>query len=358
MATKALFLYTELAPYVLACMRTLVEDHNVEIQLVRWPVNKEAPFELSFGPGIHVHERRALDQTALLRLVAQVAPDITFCSGWVDKGYIAACRSLRAQGKPTVMCSDTAWRGDVRQLAAVIAARFWIKGVFSHAWVTGVAQAEYARKLGFPPEHIREGFYAADVHRFAPLARQFAVLKAARYPHRFLCVARYIPTKGHQYLCDAFAALCQEGLAGDWELWISGAGELFDAVKDSPSGRHGRIKHLGFVQAEAMPELMAQCGVFVLPSTFEPWGVVVQEQACAGLPMILSDAVGAAERFLKNGINGDLFKAGDGAALKQALRTMILRSDAELRAMGERSAEIGASWDPAGWARTAISFRA
>ena len=315
---RFLFLYTELAPYVLACLKALVEKHDVEVHLVRWPVNAEAPFELDFPVRFKVYERGAVDDESLVRLVQALKPDIAFASGWVDKGYLAACRELRKQGKPTVMCSDTAWRGDVRQVAAAIAARFWIKGTFSHAWVTGEAQANYAGKLGFAEEAVRTGFYSADVDRFAPLAARFAALKAERYPHRLLCVARYIPTKGHQYLCDAFADLCATGEAADWELWIAGTGELHDEVRNSPSGRHERIKHLGFVQPEGMPEILAQCGVFVLPSTYEPWGVVVQEHACAGFPLLLSHAVGAAERFLVEGKNGHGFTAGDKASLKKA----------------------------------------
>ncbi len=353
---SVLILYTELAPYVLACLKALVDRHDVEVHLVRWAVNKEAPFELAFSDRVHVHQREELDEAGLLKLAAELRPDIAFVSGWVDKGYLAVCRQLRALGKPTVMCSDTAWRGDVRQVAAAIAARFWIKTVFSHAWVTGEAQATYARKLGFSSEVTRTGFYSADVDRFAPLAGQFAALKATRYPHRFLCVARYIPTKGQQYLCDAFAELCASGEAGDWELWIAGTGELHEQVKNSVSGRHKRIKHLGFVQAESFPEVMAQCGVFVLPSTYEPWGVVVQEHACAGFPLLLSSAVGAAERFLSEDVNGYNFEAGNVASLKSAMRKMIRHEDGELRTMGASSAGSAARWNPGEWARTAMSF--
>lgn len=356
MATKALFLYTELAPYVLACLKALVEDHGVEVHLVRWPVNAEAPFELDLPKGLKLYERDGVADETLVRLVQALKPDIAFASGWVDKGYLGACREIRKQGKPAVMCSDTAWRGDMRQVAAAVAARFWIPGTFSHAWVTGAAQAAYARKLGFPEAAVRTGFYAADVPRFAPLAQRFAALKATTYPHRLLCVARYIPTKGHQYLCDAFAELCSEGVTGDWELWIAGTGELEDDVRNSPSGRHARIRHLGFIQPDAMPELMAQCGLFVLPSTYEPWGVVVQEHACAGFPLLLSSAVGASERFLREGINGYRFEAGNKQELKKALAFVMHRSDQDLRGMGERSARIGAEWDPRAWARTAMTF--
>jgi glycosyltransferase involved in cell wall biosynthesis len=354
--TKFLFLYTELAPYFLACVDRLVQDHDAEVHIVRWPVNAEAPFNLRFAERVQVYDRADHTDDALLGLVNTIDPDIAFASGWVDKGYLRCCRALRRKGKPTVICSDTAWRGDLRQLAATIAARLWLKRTFTHAWVTGATQYRYARKLGFDGTRISTGFYSADVDRFSSLAEQFSASKKNRFPHRFLCVARYIPTKGHQLLCDAFAELCDTGSTGDWELWIAGAGELQEQVMRSASGRHPSIKHLGFVQADAMPTVMAQCGVFVLPSTYEPWGVVVHEHACAGFPLLLSSAVGARERFLQEGKNGLVFDAGSKEALKTAMVGIMKRSDAELINMATRSAGLGAAWHPGAWSRTAIDI--
>lgn len=351
-----LVLYTELAPYVLACLNAFVEAADIELHLVRWPVNKEAPFDLDFHPRITVHERTALNDARLLALALRIMPHMVIASGWVDKGYLKVCQAMRKRGAVTVMSFDTAWRGGAKQWANMLLAPTWLPRTYSHAWVTGEAQANYAHRLGLAADRVRTGFYSADTSFFVPLGERLLAERASSWPHRFLCVARYIPTKGHQLLCDAFAELCDAGEAGDWELWLVGTGELHEQVMSSPAGRHPRIKHLGFKQAEEMNEVVAKSGAFVLPSTYEPWGVVVQEHACAGLPLLLSSAVGAAERFLVEGENGHRFIAGDKETLKTMLRMFILSSDAELRAMGRRSAELGRAWSPAEWARSAIEF--
>lgn len=353
---RILFLYTELAPYFLACADRLVKDHGVEVHIVRRPVNREAPFAMRVPEGVQLHERSALTGKALIDLARDLKPAAVFCSGWVDKGYLAACRAMRRLGTPTIMCFDTAWVGDLRQEMAVLLARFWLPRTFSHAWVTANPQALYARKLGFRNSRIRKGAYSAAVDRFAPLFDRFKNAKAAAFPHRFLCVARYIATKGHQDLCDAFDALCREGRAGDWELWFAGTGDLYDQVTTSPSGANPRILHLGFVQPAETPAIIEQCGVFVLPSTFEPWGVVVHEYAAAGMPLVLSHRVGAAEMFLVEGENGQRFPAGDVAGLKKALQWIISRHDADLAHMGERSAAVARGWDPGRWAQVAMDF--
>lgn len=351
-----LVLYTELAPYVLACLNALVEAADADIHLVRWPVNKEAPFALRFHQRIAVHERATLTDEGLVALVHRLAPRLVIASGWVDKGYLKAATAAKRGGAVSVIALDTAWRGHWRQWANAIAARWRLRRAFSHAWVTGQAQARYAERLGFAPRRIRTGFYAADTALFLPWGERLLAARAAAWPHRLLCVARYIPTKGQQLLCDAFAELCDAGEAGDWELWLAGTGDRFEQVKGSPSGKHARIQHLGFKQPEEMEAIVARCGAFVLPSTYEPWGVVVHEHACSGLPLVLSSAVGAGERFLVEGENGFRFIAGNKDSLKAALRMLMLSSDEELKAMGRRSMALGRAWSPEAWAGTAVEL--
>lgn len=353
-----LVLYTELAPYVLACLNALVEMADADIHLVRWPVNKEAPFDLAFHPRITVHERASLTDEALVELARSLRPQLVITSGWVDAGYLKAGAAAKAQGAVSVIALDTAWRGHWKQWANALVSRARLHRSFSHAWVTGEAQSVYASRLGFPQRQIRKGFYSADTARFLPIGERLLQERETAWPHRFLCVARYIPTKGQQLLCDAFAELCDAEEAGDWELWLAGTGEHFEQVKASPSGRHARITHLGFKQPQEMEAVLDDCGAFVLPSTYEPWGVVVHEHACTGLPLLLSSAVGAAERFLVEGENGQRFIAGDRNSLKTMMRKLILTSDDELRAMGKRSMALGKAWSPDAWARTALELMA
>ncbi|MFM9005417.1 MAG: glycosyltransferase, partial [Flavobacteriales bacterium] len=110
------------------------------------------------------------------------------------------------------------------------------------------------------------------------------------------------------------------------------------------------IIHHGFMQPNAMLEFMQTGNAFVLPSTFEPWGVVVHEFAAAGYPLVLSDAVGAAEAFLKEGINGYLFQAGNMQQLQYALRRLMAHTPEELESMGASSRALAGGITPKTWA--------
>jgi glycosyltransferase involved in cell wall biosynthesis len=83
--------------------------------------------------------------------------------------------------------------------------------------------------------------------------------------------------------------------------------------------------------------------VFALLSEREPWAVVVNEAAACGLPLVLSDRVGAAHDLLHDGENGRLVAAGGVAAAAAALRE--LAAEPELRqAQGARSRELARDW--------------
>ena len=61
------------------------------------------------------------------------------------------------------------------------------------------------------------------------------------------------------------------------------------------------------------------CNVFVLPSTFEPWGLVVNEAMASGFPVIVSDKVGARYDLVLNKNTGFVFKSGDAVDLSDKM---------------------------------------
>jgi glycosyltransferase involved in cell wall biosynthesis len=83
--------------------------------------------------------------------------------------------------------------------------------------------------------------------------------------------------------------------------------------------------------------------VLVLPSVFEPWGLVINEVMNAGRAVVVSDQVGCGPDLVKNGENGYVFTAGDIAGLRAAL-DKVLSHQAKCRALGRKSLEIIEQW--------------
>src|SRR5262249_36569992 len=83
------------------------------------------------------------------------------------------------------------------------------------------------------------------------------------------------------------------------------------------------IEYAGFQAPEALPEFFARAHVFVLPSRYDGWGVVVNQALAAGLPVICSDAVGAGHDLVMDEVNGLKFSVGDATALAERMRRFL-----------------------------------
>ncbi len=343
---KFVFLYTEIAEYFLACCKELAK--HGEVHVIRWPVNKEAPFEFNTHQ-IKLYQKNDYSFQQLQSLIKNINPNIIICSGWVDKDYLKLTK-LYFKKIPTVMSCDTHWKGNLKQRLATIISRFTLLKIFSHAWVPGKIQQQYVLNLGFKPQNIETGFYSCDLTHFEDIYQTQKALKEKEFPKRFLYVGRYYDFKGINELWQAFIQL-QEEQKNDWELWCLGVGDITPI-------EHPKIKHFGFIQPKDLAHYTSQTGVFILPSRFEPWGVVVHEFTASGFPIILSSAVGAKEAFLQQGKNGFEFEAQNIVSLKNAMKKMIELSDEQLIQMGKHSHQLAQQISPTTWANSILKILA
>ena len=345
---KIVFLYTELATYFLACIEKLLQYPDVEVHIVRWPVNKEAPFNFYFSNNVKIYDRNDYSSIGQLqKLISTIAPSVIYTSGWIDKGYLKICKHYKNK-IPVVVGLDTQWQGSIKQHILTLLSPFKILNYFTHCWVPGKLQYEYALRLGFKKEQILTGVYSCDFDLFHD---QYLANKKSRqdqFPERFIYVGRYIEHKGITDLWQAFIELQNES-PNDWELWCLGTGGIKPI-------EHQKIKHFGFVQPNELPKYIKETGVFVLPSHFEPWGVVVHEFAAAGFPIICSDQVGALTAFVEHNINGYVYEAGNTAELKNQLKKVMQLSDVELFEMGENSTKKAQKITPEIWSETLMKL--
>lgn len=339
------FLYTEIAEYFLACCNRLAA--HGEVHIIRWPVNKEAPFRFEADPKLKLYTKTDYTLPQLQDLVDSLKPDVLICSGWIDNDYLRISKRYFKK-IPTVMTCDTHWTGSLKQQLARVISRFTLLRTFSHAWVPGSIQRTYALKLGFDAERIHQGFYSCDLRFFNQVYHTQRPGKQAAFPKRFLYVGRYYGFKGIRELWQAFVEL-QEEQPCTWELWCLGAGDLEPV-------QHPNIRHFGFVQPKDLGTYTSQTGVFILPSRFEPWGVVVHEFAASGFPLLLSKQVGAGSAFLEEGVNGYGFAAGGVNHIKEQMKKVIALTDAQLLEMGRRSHERAQAISPDTWVNTLLGI--
>jgi len=216
-------------------------------------------------------------------------------------------------------------------------------------WLSRFARADYV----FPSESERQSF----LQRYARIpSRQTAVISNAvdlelfkpperlrrhepNHPLRVGFAGQWIARKGVDVLLQAWRALspslpnCELYIAGGPAVWknvtgISGAQELAGRVQDM---ERNRLLHcVGALPRSAMPVFWGAVDVAVVPSLYEPFGLVALEALACGVPVIAA-GVGGLKEILVDGQCGLLVPPGDAAALAQALHRLLADEALRLR---------------------------
>jgi len=334
---KILVLYEELALYLINGFNELASKSDCEILIISKKINSVAPFKFdNLHKNITIKEREGFSEEQLMDLSKKFKPNLVFLGGWIHKPYLKIIKALQSK---TIIAFDNQWQGNLRQILGSFYFRFTLKKYIHHAFVPGTQQAGFATKLGFKENEITKGLYCCDFDLFSSYAK---FKTEGTIPKRFLFVGRYAKEKGIEDLWKAFIEV-QNEKPSEWELWCLGKGEI-QAVQ------HPKIRHFGFLQPSEMDDIIKNTGVFVLPSSFEPWGVVVHEYASAGFPLLCSDKVGANDMFLSDNINGFVFNAGNISQLKEKLNKFTHMSNIELNGMAKKSFELASGLTTKKWA--------
>jgi glycosyltransferase involved in cell wall biosynthesis len=319
---------------------------------LKWDIPMLDGFEHEFlrntspDPGTH-HWRGLVNPTACER-ISTWAPDAVVVHGyshWTEQQVIVKLPRLGLRvvlrGESNLLRS----RPLPLRLAKQVTLRWLLRHVSAVASIGSLNRA-YWLHYGFPDEGIFLAPYTVDNTFFARRRDESRALASAWRSDMgiasgdpvVLFAAKLIPVKCCELLVRAFARGVEHGV-----LVIVGTGALeADLRALAQRLAPGRVHFTGFVNQSRMPAAYALGDVFVLPSAFEPWGLAVNEAMCLGLPVVVSDQVGAGPDLV-SGKNGWVFRSGDETALAAVLREACA-SPERLRAMGQNSIDRIASW--------------
>lgn len=106
-------------------------------------------------------------------------------------------------------------------------------------------------------------------------------------------------------------------------------------------GMGDRVRFLGFVNQSSLPGTYRTADVLVLPSSFEPFGLVVNEAFASGIPAICTTDCGAAGDLIRDGETGFTYPSGDVDALSGLLRRVSVDPELRIRLTRGARARIG-----------------
>jgi glycosyltransferase involved in cell wall biosynthesis len=267
---------------------------------------------------------------AVTGLVGSGKYRLVHLAGWGPKEMLAALVLARLRGIPTAVELDSFASPGQKRLKR-IAKTLLMPLLFrlpSHFLPGGQNQKQYLLDYGVDERRIRIAQMTVDVARISRHAAQQDAEKRQGIRKRlglaadafvFVYVGRLEPHKGVPDLLAAFQRLAAGRPA---QLAIVGDGSLQGLAREAERDVPG-VRTLGRLADEALLDAYSAADALVLPSLFEPWGLVVNEAMAAGLPVIASDRVGCAPDLVCAGETGLLFPAGDVDALRNAMQRLM-----------------------------------
>jgi glycosyltransferase involved in cell wall biosynthesis len=355
---RVVFVSPELTPYRSPLLDRVAASAEIDLTVIyaartvsarMWDVTPL--HEARFLDGVRVPGARGVLRhdypvtPGIFQLLREALPDCVVISGWSTFASQAALVWSRVHGVPYVLLVESHDRGPKRGWRRAVKQTL-VPPIVSGAasvLVVGSLARESVLSLGAVSERVRVFENTVDVSAFGDRA---GLLAGRRQSLRagfglsasdfvVVSVARLVPEKGLDTLIQAGARLSEPGLV----LLLVGDGSERGRLERLAGDLGVRAVFAGDRPWESVVEAYVAADAFALLSDRETWGVVVNEAAACGLPLVLSDRVGAAPDLLRDGENGFLVPARNVTAAAEALERLAGDLDQRLR-MGARSREI------------------
>lgn len=186
---------------------------------------------------------------------------------------------------------------------------------------------EHYRRLGCPERKLMISPYCVDTvvfqheerHRQELRARMRRELEIADDRIALLFSGKLCLRKSPDLLIEAVKRLPPEMLNRIELIFLGSGPEREKLAAAAAADSRIRAHFVGFHNQSRISPYYHAADLFVLPSNYETWGLVVNEALHHGLPCIVTEAVGCAADLIEPGITGEIAATGDAASLAAAI---------------------------------------
>ena len=206
---------------------------------------------------------------------------------------------------------------------------FWLRRLFvrraRHVFVVGRTAKKYILPMKVPDSKVSITPNAVDNGKYLDrclLLKGKRILLRKKHgvkknEHVFIHVGQFIERKKIGEIIEAFASLVESGAAV--RLILVGNGPLKSEIGQmcEKKGISDKVRIYGNLDFGPLCEIYALADTLILWGSDEAWGMVVNEAMCFGLPVIVSEEVGAKD--LVGSKVGIVVRKKDGAARKMAM---------------------------------------
>lgn len=262
--------------------------------------NNNYKFDIKFLHNGDSHKRNKLKVFFnLLSLMKSIKVKKVLYSGWLAPEY-NIYSFISPKSKNVVINESTIWESSLNGIKG------WIKRCIINRMGAALPSGEPHKELFTSINYKGRINITGGVGLFNMGIRKE---HNPNTPLRYIYVGRLIEVKNISLLIETFNK-------NGKPLTIVGKGELEEELK---AKANNNITFIGFVDNEKLSEIYQSHDVFILPSTYEPWGLVVEEALYWGLPVIVSNKIGSSIDMVQRYNSGEIFQLSESNGLENAI---------------------------------------
>lgn len=285
----------------------------------------------------------------ILKTIQGYRPDVVNLTGYYDLASLIVLWYCKLRGIKTVLSNESTSGDHNRNFLIELFKSLFIIKLFDGFFNFGQLSKEYMLTLGAKATQMLVNRNCVDNQLLEEIYKESYPKRATNQTslnlpkHNFIFVGRLIEFKNLFKLIDAFK-IAQKN--EDWGLIILGDGELKATLKQYVQDLG--VQNVFFFEGvnwQQVPQYLSLSDVLVLPSSSEPWGLVVNEAMACGLPVAVSNKCGCAAELVKESENGFTFNPEN---VNEIVETLVKFMDKKLDLvkMGQVSKQIIQEYSP------------
>ena len=300
---------------------------------LRWDVDLLSGYRSSFLQNVSVNPGTSTfggcDTPEIGSILKKGKFSVVLLLGWHIKSMHQALIAAKMLRLPVIVRGDSQLatpRSALKRIVKAVSYPVFLR-CFDAALVVGQRSRKYWIHYGYPSDRIFFSPHCVDTEWFASRSSKEVGTRLRRNSNIrsdakvILFCGKLIDKKRPLDVVDALSLMNNKE---PLHFLIAGDGPLRNAIVQACRRNSIPFISLGFVNQSQMPEIYAASDLLVLPSDGrETWGLVANEALACGVPIVLSDQVGAGPDLLATASVGLRYKMGDKKELAKSIRSII-----------------------------------
>lgn len=327
---KILVLFVEPMLYIMDLIHNIYEKTPYTYQYVFCHSRLTGKDDLSLPAGTVICDGDgAARKEQVKKIFESFYPDMAIINGYVGTEQTALISCCKKAKVPYAIETDTPLHIPGNKLKAA-AKKLYLKGLLHnrlcYGFPGGTLQEENLVYYGIPKEKCYTMPMCVDSSRLLAEGEKLPDKESLKAQYGlagkdvFLFVGRLEDVKNVPVLLQAYGEYKKRN--ANAALMIVGDGTRQEALQKQAASLQD-VVFAGYVVFPGLVAYYKLADVFVLPSGYEPWGLVVNEAQAFDLPVVVSSKVGCREDLVLPEKNGYIFQDGDVQQLQETMEKAL-----------------------------------